>query len=213
MTAQHQATGIQRELDDAVTDLNAALQRAAEAAAAIGALARRVSAIGALFDELEAVVRSGRQQIGLGDILTAPERQASVTRPTLVVPGAAPAGWAPEPQPSAEPGAPETAPAAIEPAPGPAFAPATPAEQRMSFRLTFESQQGPLDLRVVDEAVGEHPAVRDVALLDYDGRRATLKVWIDAGVSPETVQDELRERAPAIFVDGDVTIVALEDVA
>jgi hypothetical protein len=82
------------------------------------------------------------------------------------------------------------------------------------FRLEFESRPGPLDLRTVDDAVSEHPAVRDVALLDYDGRKATLKVWIDGSAKPADVQSTLIARSSQLFAPGnDVTIVALEDVA
>ena len=82
------------------------------------------------------------------------------------------------------------------------------------FRLEFESRPGPLDLRTVDDAVSEHPAVRDVALLDYDGRKATLKVWIDGAASPSDVQSTLVERSSELFSAGnDVTIVAIEDAA
>jgi len=56
--------------------------------------------------------------------------------------------------------------------------------------------------------------VRDVALLDYDGRRATLKVWIAAGTSPANVQEALKARAGELFPAGHtVSIVALEDAA
>ena len=66
----------------------------------------------------------------------------------------------------------------------------------------------------MDDAVSEHPAVRDVALLDYDGHRATLKVWIGPEASPSDVQDALKERASSLFsAEQDVTIVALEDAA
>jgi hypothetical protein len=84
----------------------------------------------------------------------------------------------------------------------------------VSFRLEFESRPGPLDLRTVDDAVSEHPAVRDVALLDYDGRKATLKVWIESGASPADVQRSLTDRASTLFDNSnDITIIALEDVA
>ncbi len=66
----------------------------------------------------------------------------------------------------------------------------------------------------MDDAVSEHPAVRDVALLDYDGRKATLKVWIDGSASSSDVQSTLVERSAQLFGAGnDVTIVALEDAA
>lgn len=43
--------------------------------------------------------------------------------------------------------------------------------------IEVERRDGPLDLRAVDRPVSGHPCVADVALLDYDGRRARFKVW------------------------------------
>lgn len=87
-------------------------------------------------------------------------------------------------------------------------------DKLISFRLEVDSQPGPLDLRAVDDAISGHDAVRDVALIDYDGRRATLKVWIAPPASPAEVQKALTERAEMIAADGNqVSIVALEDVA
>jgi hypothetical protein len=87
-------------------------------------------------------------------------------------------------------------------------------EKLISFRLEVEASPGPLDLRAVDDAITSHEAVRDVALLDYDGRRATLKVWIAPPANPSEVQQALADRAGTIPSDGNrVSIVALEDVA
>lgn len=43
--------------------------------------------------------------------------------------------------------------------------------------VEVERSDGPLDLRAVDRPVSGHPGVADVALLDYDGRRARFKIW------------------------------------
>lgn len=43
--------------------------------------------------------------------------------------------------------------------------------------VEVERSDGPLDLRAVDRPVSSHPDVADVALLDYDGRRARFKIW------------------------------------
>jgi hypothetical protein len=220
MATNDQPTGLDRELTWALDDLHAALKRATEATATIKGLVPRLAATGSLFDEIEALVRVGRQNIGTAD--SAP---AAITGPTLV----APAHAQPRPTPVLEPSAsfttPDAAPADWSPvleAPTPeapaadAVSEPTPAviEDLLCFRLEFESQPGPLDLRTVDDAVSEHPAVRDVALLDYDGHRATLKVWISSDASPSDVQDALKERAGNLFAAGqDVTIVALEDAA
>ena len=155
------------------------------------------------------MIRSGRQQIGP----VTGAQPAAYTRPTLVAPSAAtrPA----HPRASARRNLPR------RPRQPPSSSPRRLESTRRAealgltcFRLEFESRPGPLDLRTVDDAVSEHPAVRDVALLDYDGRKATLKVWIDGSASSSDVQSTLVERSAQLFGAGnDVTIVALEDAA
>jgi len=192
MTTNETQNGIQRDIAAALEDLETGLGRAARAASTIRELLPRVGALGSLFDELEAVLRTGREQIGAGP------------PPTPMIPNAqgAPetAGWQP-PTGEAEP----------ESATAPAF---TPSGDLLSFRIEFESARVPLELRAVDDAIGEHPGVRDVALLDYDGRRATLKIWIDAATTPSQIEASLRERLPELFGDGaTVTITALDEAA
>lgn len=217
MASDDTRIGLESELSKAVEDLHTALQRAADATASIKALLPKVGAIGALFDELDAVIRNGRQQIGP----VTDAQPTAYTRPTLVVPSAAarPAPFVtPAPEGASEPVTQEAAEAALAPA---IIEPETPESTQRAealgltcFRLEFESRPGPLDLRTVDDAVSEHPAVRDVALLDYDGRKATLKVWIDGSASSSDVQSTLVERSAQLFGAGnDVTIVALEDAA
>ena len=224
MASEQTRTGLEDEISVAVGELQAALQQAADASAAIKALLPKVGAIGSLFDELDAVIRSGRQQIGQAG----GGAPASYSRPTLVVPSA-PARPAPQPFVASE-GAPQPEIVVEQPS---ATAEAetntiiesiaretaesvkrAEAQGLKCFRLEFESSPGPLDLRTVDDAVSEHPSVRDVALLDYDGRKATLKVWIESSASPSDVQSSLIERSSQLFTAGnDVTIVALEDAA
>ncbi len=107
-----------------------------------------------------------------------------------------------EPQP-VRPGAPtlnDSSDAALSP-----IAPLDPYEAggTTCFRIEFESAASPLDLRTVDDAISAHPAVRDVALLDYDGRRAALKVWITPDTTPAEVQSDLQQRAPQLFTPKD----------
>lgn len=210
MASDGTRTELESELGQAVENLQAALRQAAEATAAIQVLLPKVGAIGSLFDELDAVIRSGRQQISSGPSGAA----APYARPTLVVPEGpptpAPAGqWTADAPPITMPSATTSEAAAETPE-----RPRNDAAGLTCFRLEFESRPGPLDLRTVDDAVSEHPAVRDVALLDYDGRKATLKVWIDGSASPSDVQKSLVDRSSQLFTpDNDITIVALEDVA
>ena len=215
MAIDETGTGLENELNQAVDELQSALQHATVASASIKALLPRVGAVGSLFDELDAVIRSGRQQIGQG----ASGSPAAYARPTLVVPSAAAQPAAPQPFSASGSSGPGEAGTAENR--GESIARETPesvkraeAQGLKCFRLEFESRPGPLDLRTVDDAVSEHPAVRDVALLDYDGRKATLKVWIDGGASPNDVQSSLLERSSQLFAAGnDVTIVAIEDAA
>ena len=58
----------------------------------------------------------------------------------------------------------------------------------LCLRVDVWAKSGSLDLRAVDRSINETPAVADVALLDYDGRSATLKVWVDASDSPSEVR-------------------------
>lgn len=223
-------TTLDHELSRAVDDLQSALSHAADAAGEIRRLIPRVSAIDAMLDELDSALHASRRKIAEGDEATSP-----ASRPTLVVPGAAahPAQPIPRPFESGAPDDPAVDPwsqiasawpastqqpsirastASGSPDEAPAAHPDAPA--LVCFRLEFESRPGPLDLRTVDDAVSEHPAVHDVALLDYDGKHASLKVWIDETSTPAGVQEMLLERAAEIFgADNDVTIVALEDAA
>jgi hypothetical protein len=212
--------GLEADLNQAIDELHTALQTAANATDSIKQILPRISAIGSLFDEIDAVVRTGRQQIGATDTAS-----AVYSRPTLVVPGAASSAVSPSPFAAeaatpapyvpagngAEPAAP--APLTVDSRREFSEAPGTPG--LVCFRLEFESKPGPLDLRTVDDAVSEHPAVRDVALLDYDGRKATLKVWIDPkAATPDDIRNSLADRVPTLFdTANDVTIVALEDAA
>lgn len=221
MAIDESRTGLETELSQALGELQTALAQATNASTTIQSLLPKIGAIGSLFDELDAVMRSGRQQIG-SQPSGAP---ATYTRPTLVVPSAP----QPVPQPfiaqaiTSEPAFASVPTASIEPSASasgsieretPESVQRAEAQGLVCFRLEFESRPGPLDLRTVDDAVSEHPAVRDVALLDYDGRKATLKVWIDGSASPSDVQSALLERSSQLFAPGnDVTIVALEDVA
>ncbi len=63
----------------------------------------------------------------------------------------------------------------------------------LCLRVEVWAKSGSLDLKAVDRSINETPAVADVALLDYDGRSATLKVWVDASDSPAEVRRVLLE--------------------
>jgi hypothetical protein len=185
-------------LDSALGRLERALREAAEAAAALRELTPGTSRAG--FD-------------------SAREAALSAEPATLRIPRTGPGSL---PAPASVPPGSGGAADVSGPASGPdgARAPRFPqiletgAETLTSFRLEFESDPGPLDLRAVDDAVSDHPSVRDVALIDYDGRKATLKVWVTAATRPSDVQDALRERAAQLFpAHATVQVLALNGVA
>lgn len=229
MSDNGQRSGLDAELNEAIDDLQRALQQAAGATLSIRALLPRVAAVTSLFEEIDSTLRTGRQQLDAVAPTPLPYARptllaSSAVRPAPTMANAADSTPAYDTFPQQEAFAePSIADASFDGAVVQAEAVVTdaPTSHRLGapgnitcFRLEFESRPGPLDLRVVDDAVGEHPAVRDVALLDYDGRKATLKVWIDGSSSPAGVQQALIERAPKIFTPGnEVSIVAIEDAA
>jgi hypothetical protein len=189
-------TGLERDLTQAIDELEQSLEQAAAAAGRLRAALPRIAASSTLLDQLEEIVRSGREQLG-----AAPARQPAAPAPS---PFPSQRAEAPPP-PIVEQAAPPPPPTPITQAAAPPVAetpaPATGAADAgtVTFRLQFQSRPGPLDLRAVDEAVSEHPDVRDVALLDYDGHRATLKVWADASADIGSVQDAITARARELF--------------
>jgi hypothetical protein len=233
MPATQQPTPIEQQLTQALDDLAAALKRASDAAATIRSIAPRIAATGSVLHEIEALLHAGRTEAGssAGQL---PTQTETYTRPTLVAPAAAvarPRSLAKrKPEAAAEP-VEQTSANGHQPHAGlveqadstrvgtageaPAAFPSAVDDPGVScFRLEFESVGGPLDLRAIDDAVTQHLAVRDVALLDYDGRRAMLKVWITAASSPAEIQSDLKERMPDFVAPGsDVRVIALEDVA
>jgi hypothetical protein len=226
------------ELNAAVADLQDALQRAADATARIKGGLPHLTRISSVFGELESIIAAGRREGSAPATPIAPP--AARTRPALLAPDAPvravrPAEpterieTAPQPDPIIAPPSPANGASAewqtdVQPAPvaspqpdaEPAIVPAAQVanEPTTTFRLEFQSSPGPLDLRAVDDAVSQHPAVRDVALIDYDGRRATLKVWIVATTTPAEVQETLAARTAQMASNGsEISIVALEDAA
>jgi hypothetical protein len=220
MTTTNGNTG---ELEAAIQELEGALRHASEAAARLKAALPRIERMSSVFDELESIIAAGRSEPTGEHAAPTPIASAPAARSPRPARAKQPAATIDEP--IAEPAAAIAEPAAaIEEAPveaseptetiAPEVSAAPTSEKLISFRLEFESNPGPLNLRAVDDAISEHPAVRDVALLDYDGKRAALKVWIAEPASPAEVQQSLSERATQIGGDGrQISIVALEDVA
>jgi len=86
---------------------------------------------------------------------------------------------------------PDPTPAVIEDEKPAAAANATGATQCIRLRVTKTS--GPLDLKTVDNALNEHSEIVDLALLDYDGREATLKVWVSGTIDRQMLEESLTE--------------------
>jgi hypothetical protein len=237
------ANGTTGELGTAIRDLEDALRRASEAAARIKESLPQLERMSSVFGELESIIAAGRGNGSAASISSqtsahVPASTATSEVPAVRVPRAPRTKQAPPSiieQPASAIIEQLATAAIIEPPTAQADAPA-PADtlvtadadesietiaaigahgdKLISFRLEVDSQPGPLDLRAVDDAISGHDAVRDVALIDYDGKRATLKVWIAPPASPTEVQQALSARAGMIGSEGNhVSIVALEDVA
>jgi hypothetical protein len=171
---------------------------AAELASALASLDDAIAQAG----QSALVMRSSLAQVAaLAEKVRSLESAIALARESLNVPtaGGGPAQPALRAVPAAQPplahDAPPEAPEdesqdAWEPAPAPqALEPV--GEPSHCLRLGVASKSGSLDLKAVDGSVNENPAVVDVALLDYDGRRATLKLWINQAADPAGVRDAL----------------------
>ncbi len=93
---------------------------------------------------------------------------------------------------------PRPAPAALHPTPESSSLMETDARDRPArdpaspcLLLDVRSPSGSLDLKALDASVGECPEVVEVALLDYDGSRASLKVWVDGTADPMAVRESM----------------------
>lgn len=195
-TSEGEVSSIVAELGRRLEILETGLGEATRGAAEIKALLPRVAALEAVLGDLEATMARVRQQIRSAD---APQAETAPSPALRSVPRAEPA----EAPPTAEEG------------PAEAAGPAEPA--RRCFRLEVEADQGSLDLKAVDRSVSENAGVVDVALLDYDGRRASLKIWVEQEAEPEQVQSALLERLKANLgaegESGEVSISLSEEPA
>jgi hypothetical protein len=187
------------ELESALNQLESSL---VDAGRSVAVVRRNVAQLATLVDvvrELELTMNRARQNLGMTAEAPSPQPLRPVLPPEPA-PQPAPepayeeqpieepqASYEPEPEPpmTEEPPAAET----IEPVEE--VAEATAGETSHCLRLGVASKVGSLDLKAVDGSVNENPAVVDVALLDYDGRKATLKLWINGAADPVGVRDAL----------------------
>jgi hypothetical protein len=211
----HDTSGLAQELEGALTALDASLAQAGRAVGTIRSQVSRFAELADLVEQMELAMTRARQSlevVGAGGAIpplravppSAPIQDSYGTPSTTETPsyeGSPPSFDAPEPA---------FGPAAIdeeEPSPDTSATEAkvdTPetaddagydfnSERPVShcLRLGVTSKSGSLDLKAVDGSVNENPAVVDVALLDYDGRQATLKLWINNAADPQGVRDAL----------------------
>ena len=181
---------VEGELDAALATLESALAAAGGAVATIRDALPQVAALAAGVGEMEAAMARVRQQLG-----------ASSVAPSLrsVQPQDRPAA---SPEPEAEHD--EPPPSVVEDQTG--------AGGRVShcLRLDVSTRAGSLDLKAVDGSVNENSAVVDVALLDYDGRHATLKIWIEASADPSAVREALLESLQRHLADDEDAEVRID---
>jgi hypothetical protein len=174
-----EVSSLASELDAAATTLDSALAEAGRAVAAIRSSIPQIGALAEAAREMEAAMARARESLSFS-MPSGTTSQEATSPPLRPVP--------PQEEAASEPSEREAK--TDEPA-------ATPAEPEPSrpdsrcLRLDVSSKAGSLDLKSVDESVNENPAVVDVALLDYDGRQATLKLWINGSSDLDEVQEAL----------------------
>ncbi|MBI4570842.1 MAG: hypothetical protein HY723_02745, partial [Chloroflexi bacterium] len=158
------------ELEGALATLETALAQASRSAMVIRSNMAQISTLADTVREMETAITLARQSLS---VPLAGLRVAE--QPALrAVPAREQPAPAPEPQIAAQ--------APVEAAQAPSLAstePGTGAQVSHCLRVGVTSKGGSLDLKAVDGSMNENPAVVDVALLDYDGRQATLKLWIN----------------------------------
>ncbi len=169
------------ELETSLTRLESALVDASRAITSIRSCIPQIAALIEVVNTMESAMSFARQRLG-----TSPTEE---TAPLRAVP----------PQPAIQP-SPEPEPLATEGA--------IPAQ--FCLRLRVGSKVGSLDLKAVDNAVNEQTAVSDVALIDYDGRQATLRVWITGMESPESVREALHHSLRSRLGDEDEAEINIE---
>lgn len=186
-------SSIKTELDQALSTLDLALLEAGRSVATVRGHMAQVVELAERSREMESAMSRAREQ------LTVSFENGGVTPPLRALPSIEPVDevGAPvmEPEPQFDQHA-DKVNAVLDkqfvreetssvPAPSPS------AETSRCLRLAVSSKSGNLDLKEVDSSVNENPSVIDVALLDYDGRQATLKLWINEAADPNGVRDAL----------------------
>jgi len=178
--------GIAQELDDALATLDTALLQAGRSVAIIRRNLPQFAALDRVVREMEEAMARARQQLNTSwDSAEEKTPLRPVPRPETEV------AESPEStQNSLDSHADESDGKAADDL-EPAAAQQSGLSAARCLRLTVASKIGSLDLKAVDGSVNENPSVLDVALLDYDGRQATLKLWVNDSADPEGVREAL----------------------
>ncbi|MCI0776608.1 MAG: hypothetical protein J4N95_00380 [Chloroflexi bacterium] len=186
-------SGLKIELDQALSTLDLALLEAGRSVAVVRNHMAQVVELAERSREMEAAMSRAREQLAVSF------EDGAAVPPLRAVPAIGPveAIDAPvmEPDAQLDEDSGEADPVEAEdPKPEetyPIQAPDPSAKTSRCLRLAVSSKSGNLDLKEVDSSVNENPSVIDVALLDYDGRQATLKLWINDAADPDGVRDAL----------------------
>lgn len=192
MTANDNKTDVSQlkdELDEALSTLDIALLEAGRSVSIVRKSMTRVFDLAEQAGEMEAAIVRAREQLAVtlqGD---------STATPLRAVPTREQAGLKEEDSNAAPVQEPEneTTEAIEKPDTGPESEPVLePASTATRcLRLKVSKKSGSLDLKDVDGSVNENSSVVDVALLDYDGRQATLKLWVNERADPNGVREAL----------------------
>jgi hypothetical protein len=186
------------ELETALARLESALTDAGRAIVTIRNCVPQISALVEVVNTMESAMSFARQRLGGSSaeaLLHAVPQQPTLPEPVLQA--------QPEPEPESEP----------EPEPEPEAQPVvvtTGGPTQYCLRLHISSKAGALDLKAVDNAVNEQQAVTDVALIDYDGRQATLRVWISGTGDAEATRKALGESLRSRLGDADAADIDID---
>ncbi len=181
---------LKNELDEALSALDLALLEAGRSVSTVRNNMTRVFALAEHAGEMETAIVRAREQLALtlqGDSAATPLRAVPAQDDTDVEEQVSDAE--PVQEPENEPTAEIIEKPDTEPESEPVLEPASTATR--CLRLKVSKKSGSLDLKDVDGSVNENSSVMDVALLDYDGRQATLKLWVNERADPNGVREAL----------------------
>lgn len=182
---------LKNEMDEALSALDVALLEAGRSVSIVRNNMSRVFELAEHAGEMEAAIVRARDQLALT------LQSDSTATPLRAIPAQENSGRE-DKEANAKPvldhenertAAVEEPDPETESEPEPVLEPASTATR--CLRLKVSKKSGNLDLKDVDGSVNENSSVMDVALLDYDGRQATLKLWVNERADPNGVREAL----------------------